>query len=320
MASVTSVTKTGAEGTITADYQGQAVTETFNIFMSGDGDHDFPGLIVKAAAASALFPDLGDPWPTNAGFGLFAKSFAFKVKEEKNLQSVWECTVNYLPLQPGEPSTENTSTNPLGWPATYWLEWVEYEQAITKARNVEAFTGGFTRAAGTLGPVVNTAFQEFEEGLFDTVRDAVLVVKKNVATLSDVIARNRDFQLTTNSDTVLGADPRRMKFLGADSGGKLTANGVNYYEMTTRIQVTKTTDREVNNVGWKELVDGQKLVNIKVPKPGATPDNQGKYADSDMEDTPEPLFLDLAGKKKTSGTQTITYRYLEEVPYTPLLS
>ena len=326
--SVTSVTCFDSEADITPDYQSQSVAENFRITIS-EPSRNFPAIIALAHASQpSLFPDIGDPWPQLPLYGLYAKSFKFSKASARGL--LLTCSVNYLPLKSGESDTSNSSS-PLTWPKSYWLEWVEYEQAVTQAKNIDAFTGGPTRPAGTLGPVVNSAYQEFEEGLFDTVREAVLCVKQNVATLASVINIQATYGGTCNADTVYGVGPRRYKFLGVEASSELIGNGIKYYECTVRVQLTKTTDRFMNNVGWKAFPPAAAagvtdIVPCMVPeiqyKEDGTPDIDPatNKALTKKVQVSEPVFLDLAGRQAEKTPLKIGYRYLDEVNYASLIS
>lgn len=299
-------------GTLTADYKGDTASEKFYIKLD-TATRDIVSVANSARAANpSQFPLRGEPWPVNPGYGLYAKTHAFSNLSE--LGSLWECVVTYMPLDPSEPNT-NGNSNPLLWPAVYGLEWLEEDVPITRGRNVEAIGSGTTageRVALTLGEIVNSALQEFDEGLFRTRRTPVITVTKNVGTLDEVYYVQKDFEDTTNSDTIGSVEPRRMEYLCVEHNGQQTANGTLYYARTVKIALKKTTDRRINNRGWNywKTIDSVKtLVPFTVKQEGSTDETL----------TSEPAFLTLAGGKATAPT-TVTYRVLEEVPYASLLS
>jgi len=294
----------GVSGTLSHKYADEVITERFRVSLDAPS-RNLPQILNDAYTANpSQFPLRGAPWPLNPTYGLFAKQFQFSAKSE--LLKHWEIAVNYQPLEPGESNTSGGS-NPLLWPATYSSDWIEYEEAITEARNVEAFTGGAGRAALTLGAVVNSAYDEFDEGLYRTVREMVLNIHRNLPSLDAVAQLNYDFQDTCNSDTYKGQGIRRWEFLGAVSPGVQTANGVDYWPTTISVHLKKTTDRKINNVGWKNLTfDGEKVMyKVKDDVSGA------------MVDVSEPGFLTLSGARTNTPVVT-TWRFLTEVPYASL--
>jgi hypothetical protein len=314
MANTCTIDIRSSGGTITRRYSDDSVTERFLVKLDV-ATRDLISVLNSARAANPTqFPLKGQSWPSNPTYGLYADSFQLEPRNE--FQTQWFVTVTYTPLKAGEHNTEG-SGNPLLWPAVFAVDWIEYDEAVTKARNVEAFTaaGAFNRPALTLGPCTNSAGGEFEEGVFETTRDAVLSITKNVATLNEVLSLEGTYAKTTNSDTVYGVGPRRYKYIGVETSGIQTANGISYYARTVRVQVMKTTDRAINNVGWHNINFDGKKVKYKVRKQ----DESGAAIEPAVyEDAQEPGFLTLAGARSEAAT-TVSYRWLTEVPYAGLL-
>jgi hypothetical protein len=252
---------------------------------------------------------VGNAWPLRPTYGLYAKRITATMTSSQGTQ--WELQVSYEPLEPGEPNRDGVADNPLAWPRTYRWDWIESEEAVREARNVDAFTGAFGRAALTLGPVVNPAYQEYAEGLFNTVRYPVLVVRWNVATLADITAIDDALQNTTNNDTVFGIGVRRWKYLGVEDGDAQVHNEISYRPVSVRFALMKTTDQEINALGFKAFsaVDGVTLVPAMVNE--AT---EAGVITSNRVPSSEPLFIALNGQFTTTA-QTNTWRFLTEVAY-----
>lgn len=296
------------EADLSYRYGNESVTGVYIIGMNAIAD-DWATTLAQAQALGSpndAPPQRGAAWPANPGYGLYAKKF--RLRPDPNLPTQAYLTVTYEPLEPGESNPE-TSTNPLFWPAEYDVQYMEEEFVIEEARNVEAFTGtNHTRTANTLGPVVNSALDETEEPLVDIERIAVVKIRKNVPSLNAIVTQNVNFARTTNSDSFLGAGARRAKFIGAESGGRQIANGIEYYPMLTSVAIYKTTDRVVNNVGWNNIDFGGTKVKYMVED-----DETG-----DLVAPSAPGFLTLAGGRSTQPVK-ITYRYLDAVSYASLL-
>lgn len=308
---VTEVTKKSKAiaGTLSRRYSDEQTSQVFNVYLDAQSE-DLPTILAQAQQAgfTARIPNRGEAWPVNPTYGLYADSFAFSPVED--LLKWYEVTVNYMPLKPGEPNTEETNDNPLLWPRTYKWDWVEFEEAIVEARNVDAFTGGAGRAALTLGPMENPAYQEYDEGLFETVREGVLCIRYNVATLEEISDIEDEYSGTCNSDTVAGRPARRWKYIGVEDGEEQIANGVKYRPIVVRVQLTRSTDRKVNSVGWKHYNPaGTDLVIAKVKD-----DDTGE-----MVPASEPVFIGLDGKMSASAVSN-SWRYKNEVPYAPLIN
>jgi hypothetical protein len=310
---VLSVDEFSAE--LTHNYQDESVTELFKIKLD-EPDRNIVEIAHQCAALQPLFPGRGASWSEYPGYGLRAKKFRFT--PSPGLIN-WECEVTYLPLSQGESDPEESDGNPLAWPAVYTLDWIEYEEAVKEAVNLEdlgADTDWGVREEGTLDLVVNGALQEFEEGIFDAQRDAVIQITKNVATLDEIIEYQTEYQRTTNNATFLGAAAYRVKFLSAVSGGLQKAGDIEYYPMTISLQIMKTTDKRMNNIGWHHwvTVGGVKtLVKFKVDETDAAGNPTGEKVEAS-----EPTFLTRGGKIGFAGSW-VTYRYLTPKNYDGLL-
>lgn len=312
MAIVDVVRLRNASATLKFDFQDETANETYRIQLDAVS-RDFPGIL--AAAHAGLFthniPVRGARYPHSV-YPLYVETYSFTVNETNQL--FVDVDVAYTTLKAGESNREDKGTNPLNWPVEYGLSWAEEEYVIDKAYNVQPLGPGGVRQP-EFGPVVNGALQEFDEPLVDTRRNAVLHISYNIGSLSEAITINEDYQGTTNSNQFTLApgvviQPRRAKFLGAETGGRQNANGVDYYQLTINVAILKTTEREINNVGWNFRDSDGELAPIKV----RDEDSQEMVRPS------EPLFLKLDGSKAAKNTApTITYRYLEPVDYSPLL-
>lgn len=303
----------GASAMFRYDYRDEQIRETYRIEMNSSS-RDFAGLLASAQSTTSGWtnpiPARGAIYPSSTGFyayPIFVEAYEMAIREER--EDHIDVQVIYTSLKAGESAREKP-TNPLQWPAEYAITWIEEEYVIEKALNVEALGKQNKRPANTWGPVVNGALQEFDEPLMDTRRTPVLQVTYNVGGLQAAIDLNEQYEFTTNNAEFLGAGPRRARFLVAETSGRLSANGFDYYQMTISIMIRKTTDRVVNNVGWNYLDDNLKLRRILVEDGEA----------DDLVPTSEPKFLKANGDKADAGTApTITYRYLEEVDYGPLV-
>ena len=312
-----------------ADFEGESATMEYRIFLKSSVAKDSLQLYNSHKILAecnlvnpTIFPRRGGAWPVDPLYGWYAQKFTLRRTPKK--RHMLACTISFGPYPPGKPNTENSNGNPLFFPATYDLEYIENEEVITEAYNVEKFgkqTKKGERAALTKGPVTNSAHQEPDEGIIEVMQNPVLVIYKNVPDLSYLITLNNTYRKTTNSDIFLGAPIRTAKWLGAISQGEQMANGFKFYRMMARIEIKDTTDFAMNNVGFHyyRLRFGgvHELTKFQVeipPAPDDPPDAPTVY-----EDVSEPRFLNLDGEKPTDDAPVhLHWRYLREVSYVPL--
>lgn len=229
--------------------------------------------------------------------------------DEKSL-SVWYATVTFGPPPTGE-DEEQANENPLARPPIFNIEYIEAEYVVEKAKNVEALShgdgNGGNRAADTLGPIVNGAGRRSDEPLMDVERNSVLIIQKNFSSLGAIADLNTTYQRTTNSDSVtVGSSTvtaRRLQYQVTESLGKQIENGIEFWPGVTRIELKKTTDRILDNVGY-DYWNGSEIAPFLV----------------DNERPGEPINLNRDGTANGDYTETITYRHLTEVAYASLFT
>ena len=266
-------------------------------------------VIIDPLDALAVARGLGVPAYGTALTSAYWFAQDFSVDRNENNRSVWDIVVTFSPPPDGEDDTQQVA-NPLLRPAVYDIQYIEQEYVIEQARNVENLTFGAGRVPGTLGPIVNGLLQRPDEPIVDTERNCVIVIEKNYATLGSIMSLNESFQRTTNSDacTVGGQSisARRLKYLCTRSGGRQQEGDVVYYPGITEIELKKTTDKVIDNVGYE--FNNTLLGGIS----RATTDDGDFCAD--------PVNLDHNGEYIAEEKTTISYRYLTEVAYAGFFS
>lgn len=241
---------------------------------------------------------------------MFAKEFTASQSADNDSQSVIDWTVTYSPPEGGESATVYQYQNPLDRPPVYNIQYMDREEVIDKARNVQQLShgngAGGNRAADTEGPIVNAAGKRPDEPLVDTTRLEVLVIQKNYPSLPSIVSRNRAFKKSTNSDAVQGYGARELRYLLTESLGVQYENGVEFWPGVTTILADDTTDLILDNVGYEywDTVSG----------------DWKRVVDADGNFMAEPINLDLDGDEGGTTSTTITYRYLEEKAYASLFS
>lgn len=293
--------------TATEDYRGQSQVTREYLFTDGT---IYTNPLFAIAAARVAGPD---PVPPRgailAGSYLVAKQT--QATQTTNRRDTYQITVEFSAPDQGENEDNQSIENPLMRPAVYDIQYIEQEYVVDKAKNVDALSHGDgkggNRAANTEGPIVNAAGKRPDEPIVDTERNAVLIIERNYSTLGAIMNLNETYQRTTNSDTVtIGGESiaaRRLKYLVTRSGGRQVENGIEFYPGITEIELKKTTDRTLDNVGY-DYWDGAKIARYTV----------------DGEFPGEPINLKLDGTQDGDNTTTITYRYLDGVAYASFFS
>lgn len=289
------------------------------------------GVVAMIGAAQALgsnpLPLYGDNWSLDGDTDLdaYALEYSSIWQTPADRPKFLDVTVKFAPVKGGDPGNL-AEPDPLLWGTEYWVEWTEEQVVLAEAANVENLPT-ILRNPGTVGKVVNGCGVEFTEPLMKTVYYPVLHAQRNYQTLDEIVALNIAFQGTTNSDTFFGAEQRKAKYLGTESGRIQKINGESFYVGITRIWFKDATwDRKVLNNGWNhiELADGVPVVDGEghavLFKNKVHDDPQTIEDDPDADpDTPcsEPLNLALDGTLIPTGVDPvyISYRDLNEVAY-----
>jgi hypothetical protein len=302
---VTSVLKS-IGGTIQADYF-DTVTHVYEVSYDAVPTNFYAAYEAAKTATGAPVPARGAQ--LSGQNGMYAGTIT---PEPQVVRTIWLWTVTYSRPQPedlnnlGAPG--GLPANPLLYPVVFNVSYMDREYVIQKAKNVEALSHGDgkggNRAASTLGPIVNAAGKRPDEPLVDTERLEILVIRKNFATLADIVSRNRTYKRTTNSATVQGYTTRQLRYLLTESEGKQILNGIEFWPGVTTVLAEDTTDLTLDNVGYEYWDAG---------------DADWKRAvDADGNAMADPINLKLDGDQAGDNTTTITYRHLSEVAYSSL--
>lgn len=243
-----------------------------------------------------------------------ASIYATRIDLTQNTDKLtqWHATVTYGQLKGSDPKAqpEDVEPDPVLRPEIYWFEYGTKTEEITQAYNTQEITGNATRQKDTLGPIVNTAGQDYDEALYRDRKTCTLVIQKNYSTDLTAIALNNTYDATTNVAAMFSGEVYEVAkhcaaFDGATSSKKLYENGTAYYEIQIRIRVGREPFyREIVNRGYKYWDDGNLITAV---------DDSGDAVS-------EPALLDSNGTKLASGElgNVVSYRDLEEVSYTAL--
>lgn len=309
--------------------------EVFEVDQT-DGGADAAGVAVAIAAQS---PGVGDVLPLKGAnysrhgttdLNSYALSFNWRKPDAVNAPRRWHVGVHYGPLE-NTTSGQLSEPNPLQWPTEYWVEWTEEQVPVARATIVDSLDH-IGRAAGTDGPIINSAGEETVNPLMKTIYYPILVAQKAYATLNEIIALNTSYQDSTNNNTFFGAPARTAKYLLTESGRLQRTQGVQFYLGVTRIWFKKTTwDLKVLNNGMSSLqknAAGQYL-GQNFPPPFDYPklyrymvrdlsyEANGTPIEGEWVPSSEPANLALDGTPRATDLPAIhlTYRDLAELNY-----
>lgn len=288
--------------TLEVDYQhGSVITDPTEIIT-----------VINEASNPALTTGFVIP-KRRARFGstsLFARRFT--VEQNDVVRSRFKFSIEYMkPEQRSAAAFAVADMHPIFMPPQIFIERIDKEVAIDKAYNVQALVG---RPANTFGPVTNSVGVETEFPLMETTSKGVIVIRRNVNTAVTGLNLNAAFDLTTNSDSVvvLGKtySPRQLGYLCSEMSDELEFDDMPYWQMETRINIEKTTDRKVHSTGYRAYNSGGKLVDITGDK------DHLPNTDGQGEPVSEPVPILLSGAVgNPSAPVEITYYYREPVAY-----
>lgn len=301
------------EGSGTAAYN-DAVTEFWRVDYDKATALPNEFYTAESRAVAAGLPARRSAYGTVSTVDLYVTRVAGKPRGSNT--HTWDWTVVFEPPPPLEFGIFDT-TDPLARAAQYDIRWIEREEAIEKAANVAELVHGDgkggSRAAGTVGPIVNAAGKRPDEPIMRTGRLPVAVIRKNFANLAQVMARNINYFDTTNSDTIpvtgtpsFSFGARTMEFLLTETMGQQKENGITFYPTETTILIKPTTDFTIDNVGYEYWND--------------TAGNWTTATDSEGNRMSEPINLKTDGDKGGDNTSTITYRHLTDSAYSGLFT
>lgn len=293
-------------GSANAEYK-DSITLTYLV------EYDSVQTNFYAALVAAQFgsPD-AVPVRRSAYGGTLIPIFVQSISGQPTTESrkVWEWMVTFGPPPDGEPPESFTQENPLLRPPVLNVDYMDREYVVESAKNVEALSHGDgkggNRAASTDGPIVNAAGKRPDEPIVETERLEVLSITRNYSTLAEIVNINRTYKRTTNSDAVVGYQPRQLRYLLTESVGVQNENEIEFWPGVTTILAEDTTDLQLDNVGY-EYWD-------------AVASDWKRAVDKDGEAMADPINLKLDGDKAGDNSTTITYRHLTEAAYASLVT
>lgn len=240
---------------------------------------------------------------TEADLGSFAQDFDVSLRNHSE-PSVYDVTVTWRPLDGSSLGSPNQyEPDPVERPARFSLEFWETSKVIAEAYNTAQITTlDGNRAANTLGPVMNSAWDLFDDPLVEEDREVVLVAQKNFETLDAVLEFHRTYNRTVNSDTWYGYTAHKAKFLNVELGEVKHENSYSYYPARIRIALSdEEWYAKIVNRGYNYLTGAGDKKPILIDNAPPT----------------EPQLLDTNGSLLAGGTtgNTISYRTRTAVAY-----
>lgn len=244
------------------------------------------------------------------GTSMFARKFS--VEQDENVRRRFIFTAEFMkPEQLGPGMAAVADMHPIFHPPQIFIERIDKEVAIDKAYNVEPIAG---RPANTYGPVTNSIGVETEFPLMETTSKGVIVIRRNVNSPTVALDLNQAFDLTTNNGNVvvLGKtySARQLGYLCTESSDELEFDDLPYWQIETRINIEKTTDRTIHSTGFRAYNAGGKLVDITGDKDNL-PNTEGNG-----EPITEPVFISRDGTQVSASVPVeINYYYRVPVNY-----
>ena len=252
----------GLEATATDDFR---VVYTAHYRVITTSATDGPLTVMNASALPTLWSSfsVGD-----SDVNAFVKKIS--VKQSTDVRTMWDVTVNWEPLRPGQ-TPDDEYQDRFNRPIRYWIESVNYTDIV------EVDQAG--------DPIVNSANQAFDEPLTEERSRIVLCAEKPFATLQEIIDLNLSHAMSVNTDTFYGATARQCLCRPILCSQLMTENDISFYLGTFRIEFNEDTwDRKVVDRGFL-TIDGDCE---------STADHANAI-DKDGNFTAEPVLLDSDG-------------------------
>lgn len=299
----------GISGSESMDSQSDSVTLHYEVEYDTAPTNFYDALQLARSASGTPVPARRSLYSSPSAI-LLANAFSATIDWKSDKRStLWKWAVTFSPPPQGDGNGEaSIHENPLERPPIFNIQYMDVEEVLTEARNVEYLARGdgtgSARAIGTLGPIVNAAGIRPDEPIMRTKRQAVIVIQKNFPTLAAITERNDEYEDSTNDGTVHGYTIRKLEYQLTESLGMQVENGYTFWPGVTSILIKKSTDLKLDNVGYQywTVPDGE-LVRAK--------DSEGDF-------TAEPVNLTVAGALSTDGPHPLTWRHLTEKNYAPL--
>lgn len=286
-------------------------TATFRVITDTLVTSPIIALVESTSASPNAVPLYGATYNLGTGvtddfdLGSFAQDYDVKDAGGTDTTNLWDITVTWRPFDSSPHSPTDRGTTPVDRAVRYTMEFIETQEIVSNAWNVAAIN---TRAANTLGPIINSAGEQFHDAVIEDDKVLVLVAKKNFLTLEHVAAYHRYFNRTLNSDTIYGYTAHKAKFLSVELGEVINEQyggaSVPYYPATIKIAFKDTE--------WYLPVVNK---GMKV-RPSAGAEAVGAR-DKNNHPVSSPILLAANGTALPDGTigNTISYRTRRAVAY-----
>jgi hypothetical protein len=251
---------------------------------------------VTTGALSSSPNALPAQWATYAFNGTDSDSYAYAQRYDLRLthseadRHEWIAEVTYAPMPDGvENPTTWQAADPTARPALYSWDREAYTEIVERDINGNA--------------TINRARQPYDEPMEQEATRSVLVVEKNVSSLSSVVGYARKFENAVNSETwTLVNAPARTALCREITSGPLVREGAfSYYRLQFRFAFQETGltwDRYMLERGFKVIVfevtptgTFPKLVNATAPP----------FPAEDGEPVNEPVLLAADGTQLPAG-------------------
>lgn len=197
-------------------------------------DREDSGMLVQTSAQSALPDPVPAPFATyNLGGwsdpNAFCQAKSAKRPDPKNKACLWHVTAEWTPIE-GDPEDDSTNAdNPLTRPLRFHATTEEVMELVENGWNVQALPF-IARGAQTYGPMVNAVGDRPGTPLTRPRKSSVLIITKNVASLTAILNLQRSFVDRLNDSTFYGKPKGTAIVRDIIPSQEMFAGGVAYRE------------------------------------------------------------------------------------------
>lgn len=230
----------------------------------------------------------------------FALDFSWELDPQN--RNRWYCDVVWRPPDPREIVANYTQPNPLQRTVIKWIDFEETTEVVQEAKNITNL-GHLNppRPVGTLGPIVNTAGQLFDD--FRERPDArpVLIIQRNYPSLASIIALHNTYYRKLNQDVYEGAAAKTLWVRRITASPPIFENGFQYFQGTIHIAYDPR--------GWKHRIVNRGLAYLEAGKLIDFDKGAGAAAGTGHNFS-EPILLNSTGGRLPPGASSgITVEY-----------
>lgn len=301
--------------------EGKRWAQIYKATYQIETDTEMGPIAVQVAARGAVtprpVPEKGDSYSVASETDLASFALDFNWRRDPKSNKRWFCDVIWRPLDPKDSIDNLIEPIPVNRDPVLWWEFEDTTEVVRKAKNITAMSH-ISRAAGTLGEIVNAAGVPYDTLPERPKSRPVLVLQRNYSTLDKIREVHDTYIHKLNAATYRGGAAKTWFVRSITSSPPTTENGYTYYQGQIRLAYDPNT--------WKFTLVNQGLSWLDgtwTPgSPGSWSPNPPKLkkTDANAARITEPQLLTATGQLVNGGAvgNDVEYEYADTVSFTDI--